>query len=219
MLNSLSFTEIKPTTEPSSVIIFLHGLGALAQDLMSIVPNLSLPSSTYFVFPQAPQRPITINGNIVMPGWYDISEVKLNSKEDEQGILESNNLIQNLIEKMENYVSVNKIYILGFSQGGAMAIYSGITYPKKIGGIACLSGYAPLNKNLTELDHNDNSTNIFMAHGIFDTVVPMEYGKKSYQLLEKLGHNLVWHKYPMEHCVCPQQMSDLGNWLKKQFIK
>ncbi len=216
MSNSLSYTEIKPTESPNAAVIFLHGLGASAQELLSIVPNLKLPSSTYFVFPQAPQRPITINQNMVMSGWYDIFEMKKYSKEDEQGILASNILIQELINKIESYVPAKKIFLAGFSQGGAMAMYSGLTYANKIGGIACLSGYLPINKKFSSsLLQSNKNTSIFMAHGTFDSIVPMEYGLISRQFLEQLGHKISWHEYPIEHHISSQQLNDLGGWLIK----
>lgn len=215
MSSSLKYIEVKPSSKVKSIVIWLHGLGADAHDFAPIVPQLNLSDSTLFIFPHAPNRPITINQNMVMPGWYDVMEIALYGKEDSNGILSSNISVQNLITKMTEIVPAENIYLVGFSQGGAMSLYSGLTYSKRLGGIAVLSSYVPIRETLIKnLSAANAKTPIFMAHGIHDTVVPFKFCEISYQYLHRENLPIEWHTYPMEHQVCDEQMQDLAKWFK-----
>ncbi len=210
----LEYSEIKTKNKPEALIIFLHGLGGNSENFLKIIPKLKLPNSTYSIIPQAPKREITINKNMIMPAWYNMINRKNFGNESENDIFKSSKLIHQLINKAENIVPANKIFLIGFSQGGVMALYSGLTYPKKLGGIVCLSGYIPINKIFAALLKPQNKdTKIFMAHGKLDNIIPIQYAESSYELLKKLKYDVHWRKYPMVHIISSEELDDLSNWL------
>lgn len=198
-------------------VIWMHGLGADGHDFTPIVPELGLTDSpgVRFVFPHAPQQPVTINGGYVMRAWYDIYGKDLTVQQDQEGIEESSKLIEQLIEEQEALgIASDKIIMAGFSQGGAMALHLGLRSERKFAGIMALSTYLPLANELPLSNASDKSPPVFMAHGQFDSVVSIQAGLKSKEALEKLGYNVLWKEYPMEHSVCGQEVADIGHWLQ-----
>lgn len=212
--------DLNPSgAHPESSIIWLHGLGADANDFVPIVEHFNILEKykVRFVFPQAPVRSITINNGMKMRGWYDIFKLELAEEEDQLGIQESERLLGMLIEReIELGTPSNRIILAGFSQGGAMSLYTGLRYPKPLGGIIALSSYLPLANHFEKDRKAENqNTPIFMAHGLFDPVVPLMLGQMSKAQLEKLGYFIEWHSYSMPHTVIPQEILDIGTFLEK----
>lgn len=208
---------INPPELPQAAVIWLHGLGADGHDFESIVPLLppELIKSTKFIFPHAPTRPITINGGMVMRGWYDIMSMDLTQNQDAAGIKASEQIICNLIAE-QHESGIEKIILAGFSQGGAIALHTGLRYPRPLSGIMALSTYVPLANTLMDERHISNqNTPIFYAHGEYDPVIPLTHAQHSYTLLNKLGYAVSWHTYVMEHSVYPEEITDIGQWLLK----
>lgn len=204
---------------PSHAVIWLHGLGASANDFYPVVPHLGLAESlcVRFVFPQAPDRPITVNGGYVMPGWYDIKGVDISDKEDLPGMQDSQNILEGLISaEIENGIPSENIVLVGFSQGGAVAYYTGLRSQHKVAGILALSTYLPFAGNLEdERTTSNQSTPIMSMHGIHDAVVPITTGKLGVEQLKTLGYQVDWKEYNMEHNVIPEQLEDIGVWLNR----
>ena len=202
-------------------VIWLHGLGASANDFVPVVPELGLSSdrAIRFIFPQAPNRPITINGGLVMPGWYDIKGVDIKDKEDAVGIAESTSIVLELIEgQVSKGISSNNIIIAGFSQGGAVAYHSGLRSDKALAGIIALSTYLTFADKLeSERSEQNLQTPILVNHGSFDAVVPIDLGKASVNKLNELGYSLEWAEYPMEHQVVMPQIKEIGAWINRVF--
>lgn len=218
----MSTTEIIVETgeHPQVAIIWLHGLGADGYDFAPIVDQLNLPEDVAlrFIFPHAPVRPVTINGGYKMRAWYDILGLDRMSQEDDVGMKESEQLIHHFIEQqLQHGISADNIFLAGFSQGGAMALYAGLRYPKTLGGIIALSTYLPLAKKLEhESTIANQATAIFMAHGEFDPVISLEFAEISREALKALDYTVDWHLYPMEHNVCAEEVIALRNWLLKK---
>ena len=177
--------------EPTASVIWLHGLGADGNDFVPLVERFTaLQKSVRFVFPHAPIRPITINGGMEMRAWYDIEEIDLKAREDAAGIQDSEKQIRVLIQReLDLGISPKKIVLAGFSQGGALALYTGLRYPLPLAGIIALSGYLSLPLTL-ENDRNvaNQNTPIFMAHGLFDPMVPLMFGQMARTQLEDLKY-------------------------------
>lgn len=214
----LQFESDQIGTSPDYCLIWLHGLGADGHDFVPVVPELGLADSpgVRFIFPHAPQQPITINGGYVMRAWYDVFGLDLTEQQDQEGIEDSSKLIEQLIdEQIANGVAAEKIILAGFSQGGAMALHLGLRSDYKVAGIIALSSYLPLAKQLPLQPANESSPPIFMAHGQFDTVVSINAGMTSKDSLQKLGYQVLWKEYPMEHSVCGQEIADISHWLQK----
>lgn len=220
MTTLLDTVEIQTQDEIHYSVIWLHGLGADANDFAPIVPELHFPNhkGIRFVFPNAPIRPITINNGMAMRGWYDIlSFERLEKNEDEKGLYESQTLINALIRKEnERGIPSDRIFLVGFSQGCAMTLLTGLRYPDKLAGLIGLSGYLPLaSRTATERSTANQDTPIFMAHGDFDPVVPIHLGQQSSEQLLSLGYHVEWHQYPMAHQVCAEEVADMNAFLLK----
>ena len=218
----LDVIEIETGKNPTASIIWMHGLGADGNDFVPIVGELGLDSApaVRFVFPHAPMRPVTINNGYVMRAWYDVSFGDLEGKSrraDEEGVRQSQAQIQALIEREEKRgVAAESVLLAGFSQGGAIALHTGLRHPRKLAGVMALSTYLPLGESLpVEASAANKSTPIFMAHGLFDPVVPLMMGAGSMTFLTGLGYSVEWHQYPMQHSVCAEEIQDIGAWLSK----
>jgi phospholipase/carboxylesterase len=200
-------------------IIWLHGLGANGHDFEPIVPELNLPAAVKirFVFPHAPQQAVTINSGTVMPAWYDIVSPQLDQLEDETGVHRSQQYIETLIER-ENArgVAPENIILAGFSQGGAIALHTGLRHPRRLAGIIALSTYMPLVQTVRqEASKANQHTPIFMAHGRHDPIIPLHLGEDACHYLKQLGYEPEWKTYFMEHSVCPEEIRDISHWLCK----
>ena len=195
-------------------IIWLHGLGADGHDFEPIVPELPLPPGlrARFVFPHAPVQSVTINYGHVMPAWYDVYG---DGRQDADGIRVSQGRIEALIARERaRGVSTRRIVLAGFSQGGAIALQTGLRHPERLAGILALSTYLPLAETLgAEANPANRDVPIFMAHGTEDPVIPLQRAAISRDQLRKLGHQVEWHEYPMPHAVCPEEIADVGAWL------
>lgn len=218
----LDNVELESTPNPSFSIIWMHGLGADANDFVPIVKELDLRGcpGIRFVFPNAPTMPVTINGGYVMRAWYDILGTDIAKREDEAGLRESQGLINQLIAReVARGIPTQRILLAGFSQGCAMALQTGLRYPEKLGGLLCLSGYVPLNDKIADERHAANqATPIFLVHGRADPVIPIQRAEQSRDLLKSLAYQVEWHEYMMQHSVCEEEITDISVWLKKVLL-
>lgn len=198
-------------------IIWLHGLGADGNDFVGIVDQLGLPLThkVKFIFPHAPYRSITVNDGMTMRGWYDIYDMELNTQEDKEGIEQARRSIITMIEKeIAEGISYKRIILAGFSQGGAIALYTGLRLSSAIGGIIALSTYQVLAKTLEgERNVANQTVPIFMAHGMFDPVVPFAVGQMSYKQMQALNYQIQWKTYPMQHSVVPEEIQHIGAFI------
>jgi len=203
-------------------VIWLHGLGASGHDFEPIVPELNLLDrpGVRFLFPHAPVRPITVNGGAAMRGWYDITSMDFGERQqDTAGIRESVALVNALIDaEIDSGISPANILLAGFSQGGAIALFTALTTPHKIGGVMALSTYLPIQDALTtELTEHGRTLPVFMAHGQFDEVIHIRHAEQSLAALAALGVTAEWHSYSMAHSVSSEEVADIATWLKLQF--
>jgi len=213
----LDAIEIETGKNPTASVIWLHGLGADGNDFAPIVPELRLPKAAIrFVFPHAPVRPVTINGGMRMRAWYDITD-GANRREDERGVRASQVLIEALIgREKERGTKAGRLVLAGFSQGGAIALHTGLRHPERIAGIMALSTYVPVEEKLSaEASTANRDVPIFMGHGSDDPIIPLVQAEQSRNLLKSLGYPAEWHKYAMPHSVCPEELADIGTWLGK----
>ncbi|MEY4523040.1 MAG: hypothetical protein RIR27_116 [Pseudomonadota bacterium] len=216
-MTALPCIEIETAPNPSAAVIWLHGLGADGNDFVPIIPQLNLSEcpAIRFVFPSAPSMAVTVNGGYVMPAWYDITERNINAREDLAGIHKSAAAISELIDREASRgIAYENIVLAGFSQGCAMSLQLGLRFPHRLAGIMALSGYLPLANSLALERSNANSnTPIFMAHGVWDAVITPERAEASADILEKLGYQVDWNTYPMEHSLHPDELVDISRFL------
>ena len=215
----LTTVEIEPQGAVRASVIWMHGLGADAHDFEPIVPELGLPAEwgLRFVFPNAPLRPVTINGGMRMRAWYDVFSIDLPRQEDAEGVQNSAQAINALLEReQQRGVPAERIVLAGFSQGGAMALHTGLRYPQRLAGILALSCYLPLASRLPqERQPIQQNTALFMAHGDEDAVIPLRYGRQSADLLKNLGYPVEWRDYGMGHEVCWGEIRDIADWFRR----
>lgn len=216
-MTTLECLEKETGPQPQYAVIWMHGLGADGYDFLPIVPELlaSGMPATRFVFPHAPIRPISINQGMAMRAWYDIHTFDLVRREDGEGIRESAQSIETLIEReYTRGIPQGNIVLAGFSQGCAMALFTGLRHAGPLAGIIGLSGYLPLADTAADERHAGNEgTPIFLGHGTMDPVVVPTRGQDTRDLLVDLGYQPQWHTYPMAHAVCPQEIADLRAFL------
>ena len=221
MTTLIQHIELNTGTNPKGTVIWMHGLGADCWDFVSIVKELGLPDDLplRFIFPQAPSRPITINNGQVMPGWYDISMAELQRKPDEAGVRQSQAFIEQLIAReSERGIPADKIIIAGFSQGGAIALQTGLRYREALGGIMALSTYLTLEDSFAaEAAIANANIPILMAHGTQDPLIPLSLAMSSRAKLEARGYKVEWREYPMPHSVCMEEVEDIGAWIQARF--
>lgn len=211
---------LEPTSGKADYsVIWMHGLGADGNDFVSLVPELQLPESPgiRFIFPHAPIRPITLNGGMDMRGWYDIYSLEDRSRQDEQGVLESAALIHHMIDaEIEKGIKAENIILAGFSQGGAIALFAGLTYGQKLSGILALSTYLPIQETFFKQHRTANqNTPIYMAHGSHDPIIPFAMALESCEQLTAENYAVAWHSYPMEHSLCADELRDVREWFLK----
>lgn len=196
-------------------VIWLHGLGSDGNDFIPIAEELRLPAGIRFIFPHAPMRPITLNMGYMMRGWYDLASLRLTDGEDSSGIQNSVAVVQDMLNKQAAAgIPTEKIVLAGFSQGGAIALYAGLTYPKPLAGIMALSTYIPLADTL-KLEETNPKLPILMVHGTQDDIVNYKYGQQSSEKLKTAGYPVEWHEFPMTHSVCAEEVDVIREWLKK----
>lgn len=219
MSDLLETVEITTGDHIGASIIWMHGLGADANDFVPIVKELDLSGCPpiRFVFPNAPVIPVTINGGYKMRAWYDILTTDLVRREDEAGLRQSQIAIDRLIAReIARGVPASKIIVAGFSQGCAMTLQTGLRYPQQLAGLMCLSGYLPLKDQLAaERSAANQHTPVFMAHGKLDPVVAIQRAENSRDLLQQLGYQVEWHEYQMQHSVCLEEIHAIGSWLSR----
>ena len=203
--------EIETGPNPVASVIWLHGLGADGHDFEPIVPELELDKPVRFVFPHAPVRPVTINNGMRMRAWYDIFQFG-GGREDDAGIRDSQKILENLIRAEKG----RKIILAGFSQGGAIVLQTALRHPERLAGVMALSTYLPLAATLEgERSKTNQDLPIFMAHGRYDDIIPIQRAQQSRDFLQKLNYKVEWHDYPMPHSVCAEEIRDISEFLAR----
>ncbi len=208
---------IEPSLPATACVIWLHGLGDSGAGFSPIVPELRLPTnhSVRFIFPHAPEQPVTINQGYVMRSWYDIKSMDLHNRADMKGVIESEAKVKALIkEQNDKGIPTSSIVLAGFSQGGVVSMFTGLRYPEKLAGIMALSCYLPNADALPDqLSVANSDTHILQLHGANDDVVPLSAGKMANKLLNEQNYPVTWKTYPMAHSVHPTEIRDIAQWL------
>ncbi len=208
----------EPQQPAQACVIWMHGLGADAQNMVGLASQLPVTVAIRHVFMEAPVRPITINRHAPMRAWYDIVGVELTDREDRDGIVQSESMIRQVVDnQLAEGFSSERIFLAGFSQGGAMALFTGVQMAVPLAGIIALSAYLPL-AAVCKVSL-DNRTPIFAAGGQYDTIVLPAWTQQSVERLRREGfQQITWHEYPMEHAICVEEMKDLARWLNRHVV-
>jgi len=218
-MSLLQTIEKETGANPTAAIIWMHGLGADANDFVPMLQELDLSGlpAIRFIFPNADTMPVTVNGGYVMRAWYDIVATDLGRQEDEAGLRASQLKVEALMAR-ENARGIpnERIILAGFSQGCAMTLQTGLRQKTKLAGMLCLSGYVPIAaKAAAEHTPESKATPIFLVHGRMDPVIQIARATASRDLLVDWGYNVEWHEYAMQHSLCQQEVDDISAWLKR----
>jgi phospholipase/carboxylesterase len=206
--------EIDTGPDPQAAVIWLHGLGADGHDFEPIVPELALAKPLRFIFPHAPVRPVTLNQGMRMRAWYDIYQLG-GGPEDEAGIRASQKQVEAMITEAQRR-GAKDVVLAGFSQGGAIVLQTALRHPQRLAGVLALSTYLPLHASLqAERSPANRDLPIFMAHGVYDDIIPLARAEQSRRVLEGLGYKVEWHTYPMAHSVCPEEIAQVSQFLRR----
>ena len=215
----LQTVELETGRSPTAAVIWLHGLGADGHDFEPIVPELDLPDAlaVRFVFPHAPMQAVTINGGAVMRAWYDVYALEGQRREDAAGVRASQSKVEELIAREQaRGIPSARLVLAGFSQGGAIALQTGLRHGERLAGIMALSTYLPVASTLAaEASAANRAVPILMAHGLDDPLIPIERAAMSRRQLEAAGYAIEWHEYPMAHAVCMEEIADVSAWLQR----
>ena len=218
-MDILPHVELATGAQPAGTVIWLHGLGADGWDFVPIVRELPLPDTLAlrFIFPQAPERPVTINNGFVMRAWYDIAMNDIARLPDAQGIRESQAAVERLIAReRDRGIDSADIVLAGFSQGGAIALQAGLRHADRLGAVVALSTYLALEDSLdAEASAANRATPIFMGHGIEDPIVPISLAEASAATLRRRGYEVEWEAWPMPHSVCAEEIQSLADFLAR----
>ncbi len=216
---ALQAVEIATGANPAASVIWLHGLGADGHDFEPIVPELAPPDvgAVRFVLPHAPMRAVTLNAGARMRAWYDVAGLDRYAPQDESGVRASDEAVRALIRREnERGIACHRIVLAGFSQGGALALFTGTRYPERLAGLIGLSCYLLLPDSFTaERQPANAATPIFLAHGAYDPIVDPMLGAETRAALRAAGHAVEWHSYPMEHAVCPEEIVAIAAFLRR----
>lgn len=208
---------VSGTAPPAVSLIWLHGLGADGYDFADTVPQFVLADrpDVRYLFPHAPVQPVTLNGGMAMRSWYDILGLDASAPQDAEGIQRAAGWIRALVaHEREQGVADSRIFLAGFSQGGALALYTGLTHDSTLGGVIALSTYLPLRQQLLARRDGLRKPPVFLAHGDRDPVVAPALGERARQALAALDVAVDWHLYAgMEHSVCLEELQDIHAWL------
>lgn len=218
MEDLLPAIEMESAPNPQFSVIWLHGLGADGSDFVPVVPELGLAPTpgVRFIFPDAPAIPVTCNGGYVMPAWYDIISLDSTSRRiDEAGIVDSRAAIRRLIAREnERGIPCQRIFLAGFSQGGAVAYTTALTHPAPLAGLIALSTYLPTSDLVErEATEANRAIPVFAAHGSQDDVVAPALGRAARDFLVERGYAVAWQEYPMPHSICLEEIEAIGQWL------
>jgi phospholipase/carboxylesterase len=209
---------LEPAVPATATVVLLHGLGADGWDFVPIVGELRLPMPVRFIFPHAPERPVTVNAGYVMRAWYDIRSFTPEGRADAAGLAESVQRVNRYLEmEAERGISTDRTVLAGFSQGGAVALSAGLRFPRQLAGLLALSTYLPFPARLgAERSSANADVPILMCHGRMDPIVKIGMGLEARAALEAQGYPVEWHEYPMEHEVCAAELEEIGRWLTQR---
>jgi phospholipase/carboxylesterase len=217
MTELLDHIELEPDSTAIASVIWLHGLGADGHDFEPIVPELKLPETLpiRFIFPHAPVRSVTINGGEEMRAWYDF--VPHSETAGNEDIVESTAQINAfLAREIDRGIPASKIILAGFSQGGVIALQTGLRFEHRLAGILALSTYLH-DYTATEAERTDANLAIpiMMAHGTQDPMIPIMRAATSRENLVRLGYDVRWFDYPMGHQVCLEEIEEVSRFFQE----
>jgi len=209
---------LEPAVPATATVVLLHGLGADGWDFVPIVGELRLPMPVRFIFPHAPERPVTVNAGYVMRAWYDIRSFTPDGRADAAGLAESVQRVNQYLEmEAERGISTERTVLAGFSQGGAVALSAGLRFPRQLAGLLALSTYLPFPARLgAERSSANAGVPVLMCHGRMDPIVEIGMGLEARAALEAQGYPVEWREYPMEHEVCAAELEEIGRWLTQR---
>jgi phospholipase/carboxylesterase len=203
---------LKRSSEGTPVLLQLHGIGSNEDDLFGLSPYLD--EQLMIISIRAPLE--------IMPGafaWFNIeygpNGIIANIPEAKKSL----ELLQVFLNELERTYGLEsqKFLLMGFSQGAMMATALTLSLPQRVSGLAALSGRFP--EALTSRAEPGNGMKekpVLLAHGVFDPVIPIEFGRDAQQHFARMGSDLFYHEYPMGHEINQASLNDLARWISER---
>ncbi|HGO5853204.1 TPA: alpha/beta hydrolase [Mannheimia haemolytica] len=199
-----------------NTLILLHGLTLSGRQFVPIGNTLldHLGEDWKIILPTAPIQRVTWLAGQMANAWFDLPMGSFDKNEDKTGLHQAKDYVHRLVdEQMAKGVNPKHIIVGGFSQGGALALLSVLTYRKELGGAVCLSGYLPLADNLPQyLKHR---LPVLFAHGTNDVPIPLDLAQHSVQLLKETGCDVELKVYPIGHSIDERELAEMADWVKR----
>ncbi|XP_039268646.2 acyl-protein thioesterase 1-like [Styela clava] len=228
MASSSGECVVNATGKPTGLVIFLHGLGDTGDGWCSLFETIRQKNVKY-VFPHAEKMPVSLNMGMRMPSWFDIKSLDMSGEEDEAGITKSAERIRELIKKEQKAYSIpsNRVILGGFSMGGALALYTGLTHKEPLGGLILLSSWLPLREKFSKSQDEFSLVNqtcpIFQGHGEADPIVNIKFGSITHEVLHKARKAAGQSDPPVQfntykhlgHSSSDQEMKDVLQFVQK----
>lgn len=219
---SLPLPAIVPAArKATAAVIFLHGLGDTGHGWAEAFASIRTPHVKY-ICPHAPIMPVTLNMGMAMPSWFDIIGLSTDAKEDVAGIKKASEDVNRLIDQeVKNGIPTNRIVLGGFSQGGALSLYTSLTTPHKLGGVVALSCWLPLQNSFPQAlaSKANKDIHVLQCHGEADPLVPLVFGSLTVEKLKSFINpaNVTFKTYPdMPHSACQEEMMDIKEFIEKR---
>ncbi|XP_028612097.1 acyl-protein thioesterase 1-like isoform X2 [Grammomys surdaster] len=168
-----------------------------------------------------PDMPVTLNMNMAMPSWFGIIRLSPDSQEDESGIKQAAETVKALIDQeVKNGILSNRIILGGFSQGGALSLYTALTTQQKLAGVTALSCWLPLRGLFSQgsINSANRDISVLQCHGECDPLVPLMFGSLTVERLNALVNpaNVTFKIYEgMMYSSCQQEMMDVKHFTDK----
>lgn len=170
----------------------------------------------------SPTMPVSLNMRMSMPSWFDIYGLSPDADEDESGIKRASESIKALIDQeVRNGIPSHRIILGGFSQGGALSLYTALTTQQKLAGVVALSCWLPLRKSFPQASASsaNKDMHVLQCHGDADPLVPFLFGSQTAEKMKSLINpaNVTFKSYRgLPHSACPEEMVDIKRFIEKQ---
>lgn len=224
MTDELAMLEISSRREPTASVIWLHGLGADGHDFVNVPKALTATEQVgiKYILPHAPLRPVTMNQGFNMRAWFDLKDLENLQKDDLQGIDTSRSQIESIVQQQEAELGPGRTVLVGFSQGGSMAMYTAMYTPVRLAGVialaSCMLNFQQL-RDESRADYQpfaaaNINTPFKMINGSDDQVIPLHMGQDAASSLRQAGYGVEFVAEPaMGHNLTANALNRIDRWL------
>lgn len=205
---------VPPGDGPFPTLIALHGFGANAQDLLGLAPFFA--GGRWLTLCPQGSHELRVGPGTTGYSWFPM---KPGEMPDAREFLKASSRLRDFAAQaaVRYPVDRSKTIVLGFSQGGMMAIDLAFRDTERFAGLMVLSSSFPdlLASNLPQTEAQRGFP-VLMIHGTQDAQAPIERARESRPVFERFGVDLTFHEFPMGHEIRPEAMTAIARWLREK---